>query len=101
MQRRISWAYVSRLTDQLRAANQDCVELCAIANGLVGRPDLKRLAAAAEREFERICDERWRAEQTILRRGTLGDKMRVLARRARDGLDVTGYLTDSKIIPQG
>lgn len=95
---KISWATASRLTKKLRGVGRDCIELDALATGL-NRRDLRCLCTRAEQEFERIAERRWRAEKAILRRGTFGDKMRVLARRARDGLDISAYLTDPTIIP--
>lgn len=45
-----------------------------------------------EFEFERVSDRRWQAEDDVLANGTLADKVRVLARRAADELDVTDDL---------
>jgi hypothetical protein len=47
-----------------------------------------------ETEFERLSDERWRAEDEILASGALADKVKVLARRAGGGHDVADDLIE-------
>lgn len=65
----VSWEIVQRLVDQLAEASVRC--------------------AAAEAEFERAHDALWDAEESVLASGTIGDKLKVIARRHAAGLDMS------------
>ena len=90
-----SWATVLRLAHQLDRANAQCAvaeKLCAalrLAGVTEADADQASGLSAAEAEFERAWDARWKAENWLLLHGTPQEQRMVLARRARDELNFT------------
>ena len=65
----VSWELVQRLTDQLDKSHARVV--------------------AAQADYERLYNSLWDIEERILASGTIGDKLKVIARRHAVGLDMS------------
>ena len=84
-----------RRTYELACANERCIAAenwyAALRRAGITEADADQASglSAAEAEFERASDARWKAENWLLLHGTPQEQRMVLARRARDELNFT------------